>query len=94
MPEAVGTVVGDHYGLYGRSLQLDLDLVNDLGSDDIDKVEVMMTLEELFGCRFGATLDPNAVSTVGDLVSLVEAADYDGKLASVQVDDLPQSLSS
>ncbi|MGE5287129.1 MAG: acyl carrier protein [Micromonosporaceae bacterium] len=68
----VMTVIGDQFRLYGRVLPLTTDLFADLGSeDDIEKMEVLMTMEELFSLRF----DPNvskSVRTVGDVVSLVE----------------------
>jgi hypothetical protein len=68
----VMTVIGDQFRLYGRVLPLSTDLVAGLGSeDDIEKMEVLMTMEELFGLRF----DPNvskSIRTVGDVVSLVE----------------------
>lgn len=66
------TVIGDQFRLYGRVLPLTTDLYADLGSqDDMEKMEVLMTMEELFSLRF----DPNvskSVRTVGDVVSLVE----------------------
>lgn len=68
----VMTVIGDQFRLYGRVLPLTTDLYADLGSqDDMEKMEVLMTMEELFSLRF----DPNvskSVRTVGDVVSLVE----------------------
>jgi acyl carrier protein len=70
---AVVTVIGDHYGLYGRGLPLDTDLVADLGSDEVDKLEVLMTIEELFDVRFDQAARA-AVRTVGDVVELVRSA--------------------
>ena len=68
--DVVMTVVGDHYGLYGRILPADTDLVDDLGSDYVDLAEVVMTMEELFGVRFDP-VDSAAVRTLADVVSLV-----------------------
>jgi acyl carrier protein len=69
--EVVMTVVGDHYGLYGRILAPGTDLVSDLGSDDIDIAEVLMTMEELFSLRFDPP-ESASVRTVGNIVSIVE----------------------
>jgi acyl carrier protein len=77
--EAVLKVVGDHYGLYGRVLVDDLELEADLGSDRLDKLEVLMTMEELFDIYFSECV-PEAVVTVGDLIHAVE--DALGPLAS------------
>ncbi|HTP17299.1 MAG TPA: phosphopantetheine-binding protein [Streptosporangiaceae bacterium] len=65
------TVIGDQFRLYGRVLPPGTDLVADLGLDDVDKLEVLMTMEELFSLRF----DPGvsmSVRTVGDVVALVQ----------------------
>jgi acyl carrier protein len=68
----VMTVIGDQFRLYGRVLPLDTDLVTDLGSeDDIEKMEVLMTMEELFSLRFDLNAS-KSVRTVGDVVTLVE----------------------
>jgi acyl carrier protein len=71
--EAALTVIGDHYGVYGRLLRLDTDLYSDLNSDSITCAELLMTLEELFDVRF----DPCAadqVRTVADVIDLVDQA--------------------
>jgi acyl carrier protein len=71
--DAVLTVIGDHYGVYGQVLNETTDLVTDLGSDGIDKLEVLMMMEELFDVRFDRAAGPT-VRTVGDVMTLVEDA--------------------
>ena len=71
--EAVLKIVGDHYGLYGRVLRDQLALEDDLGSDRLDKLEILMTMEELFGVYFEESV-PESVVTIGDLVGAVEVA--------------------
>jgi acyl carrier protein len=73
IPEAVAATVGDYYGLYGRLLPLDTDLSRHLGSDDFDRLEVIMAVEELFDVRFGVS-DRAAIRTLRDLVTRVEEA--------------------
>lgn len=73
VPEAVAATVGDYYGLYGRFLPLDTDLGVDLGSDDFDRLEVIMTVEELFDVRFDAAAR-NSIRILRDLVARVEDA--------------------
>jgi acyl carrier protein len=70
--DAVVTIIGDHYGLYGRILPLDTDLMADLDSDEIDRLEVLMTMEEVFDVRFSRAAQAG-VRTVGDVLSLVES---------------------
>jgi hypothetical protein len=83
----VMTVIGDQFRLYGRVLPLSTDLAADLGSeDDLEKLEVLMTMEELFSLRF----DPNvrmSVRTVGDVVTLVEEG-----LALQEISRLPPEM--
>jgi acyl carrier protein len=71
VPAVVMTVIGDQFRLYGRVLPPETDLVNDLGAvDDLEVLEVLMTMEELFDIRF----DPDAtrsIRSVGDVVALV-----------------------
>ena len=45
--------------------------LQDLGSDAFDKLEVLMTMEELFSLYFQPT-DRVGITTVGDIVALVE----------------------
>jgi acyl carrier protein len=68
----VKTVIGDQFRLYGRVLPEETDLIADLGSvDDIEVLEVLMTMEELFNLRFDPEVT-NSIRTVGDVVTLVE----------------------
>jgi acyl carrier protein len=71
VPAVVMTVIGDQFRLYGRVLPPETDMVTDLGAvDDLEVLEVLMTMEELFDIRF----DPDAtrsIRTVGDVVALV-----------------------
>lgn len=71
VPAVVMTVIGDQFRLYGRVLPPETDLVTDLGAvDDLEVLEVLMTMEELFDIRF----DPDAtrsIRTVGDVVAIV-----------------------
>lgn len=74
VPAIVMTVIGDQFRLYGRVLPLTTDLVADLGSeDDIELLEVVMTMEELFQIRFPSDVG-SGIRTVGDVVMLVERA--------------------
>ena len=72
VPAVVKTVIGDQFRLYGRVLPEDTDLIADLGSvDDIELLEVLMTMEELFNLRFDPEVT-NSIRTVNDVIALVE----------------------
>src|SRR5947207_13155335 len=71
--EAVVTVIGDQYGLYGRSLDPNTDLKTTLGADDVDYLEIIMTLEELFSCRL-QPLPPDPPTRLGDIIALCQQA--------------------
>jgi acyl carrier protein len=71
--EAVAATVGDYYGLYGRFIPLDTDISVDLGSDDFDRLEVIMTVEELFDVRLDAGAR-DSIRLLRDLVARVEEA--------------------
>jgi acyl carrier protein len=73
VPEAIVTVIGDHYGLYGRVLPLDTDLSQDLGTDELDRLEVLITIEELFDIRLDRSAQAS-IRTIRDLVAMVELA--------------------
>jgi acyl carrier protein len=64
-------VIGDHYGVPARSLSRDTHLAGDLGADEIDSREVLMTLEELFEVYFDPNPGAIRVETVGDAIDLV-----------------------
>ncbi|WP_165956069.1 acyl carrier protein [Streptomyces hainanensis] len=48
-------------------------IVEDLGADDLDRVEIIMRLEEEFGIQI-STEDPDEFPTVGDLVAHIRKA--------------------
>lgn len=68
----VRTVAG-HLGIRPSDLQLDSHLRDQLGADLLDRIELVVTVEE----EFGITLDSQslmAVETVRDVITLVEQA--------------------
>ena len=49
----------------------DKDFINDLGTDSLDMVEIVMGIEEKFGLRI-ADSEIDGIRTVGDLTKKVE----------------------
>jgi len=72
LEDAVVTVIGDHYGLYGRLLDPETRFA-DLRSDEVDYLEVVMTLEELLGCTL-LPLPLNRPQTVGAIIEYCRSA--------------------
>lgn len=63
------SLVADHFGLYGRLLTFDTDLRRDLEADDIDRREVLLTIEELFQIRF----QENEMRDLSRFAEIIEA---------------------
>lgn len=69
--EEVINVLSERLDIDKSKIQLKSNIVDDLGADSLDCVEVIMTLEEIFGI---AITDQEAedIKTVEDLVNKVE----------------------
>lgn len=69
--ERVLNVVSEQLGFNKEDLKMETSFVNDLGSDSLDLVELVMELEE----EFGITIPEEAtedVQTIGDVVEHIE----------------------
>ena len=69
--EQVIEIVADKLGFDVISIKEDLDIVNDLGADSLDIVELAMGIEEEFKIKVPDEEIPD-IKTVGDLVKKVE----------------------
>lgn len=49
--EEILRIVGDHLGVPRLTLSLDDYIMDDLGADSLDRLELIMTIEEAFGIR-------------------------------------------
>ena len=64
-------VVGEHLNYDKNKIQMKSDIVNDLGADSLDCVEVVMALEEKYGISI-TDEDAANVRTIEQLVKLVK----------------------
>lgn len=72
MLEKIRLILIDHLGLQdGQSLAPHIKLLEDLGADSLDKVELAMELEDQFDIDIGDK-ETEELITVGDLIRLVE----------------------
>ena len=69
--ETVLRIVGDHLGIPGPTLSLDSHIMHDLGADSLDRLELIMTIEELFGIKI-AEKDIAGIERIGDIVAAIK----------------------
>ena len=70
----VQTIVGNQLGVEERSLVPEANLLDDLGADSLDVVELVMALEEEFGIEV-ADDDVENIRTIGDIVAYLGKRD-------------------
>ncbi len=68
--EMVFEVIGDHFGLPAPSLSLNTRIMPDCGADWFDQMELIMTVEELFGIKIPEE-SRSKVETIGDIVNSI-----------------------
>jgi len=66
----VNTIIGERLGVDGASLVPEANLLDDLGADSLDVVELVMALEEEFGIEVPDE-DVEGIRTIGDIVQYV-----------------------
>ncbi|MEE8314483.1 MAG: acyl carrier protein [Myxococcota bacterium] len=70
--ERVNTLVTDQLGVDRKSLTPEANLLDDLGADSLDVVELVMALEEEFGIEVPDD-DVENIRTISDIVQYIEA---------------------
>ena len=66
----VNSIIGDQLGVEDGSLVPEANLLDDLGADSLDVVELVMALEEEFGIEVPDE-DVENIRTIGDIVRYV-----------------------
>ena len=72
MLEKIKKVLADQLGVDESKITPNSKIVEDLGADSLDVVELLMNLEEEYGISVSED-EATKISTVGDFVSLVES---------------------
>ncbi len=67
----VKKIIAEHLGLVEDSLKDDAHILDDLGADSLDTVELVMALEEEFGIDIPDE-KMDAVGTVGQAIAIVQ----------------------
>ena len=71
MFEEIKKILAEQLGISESKITMDSEIVNDLGADSLDVVELLMTLED----NTGKTIPEDKVTdlkTVGDVVNVLE----------------------
>ena len=71
MKEKIKNLIADQLCISPDDIADDADIVNDLGADSLDIVEMLMTLEEEFGISIPDE-DAMNLKKVGDIVEFIE----------------------
>ena len=71
MFEKIAKVLADQLGIDKSKITLESKIVEDLGADSLDVVELLMSLEEEDGITVSDD-EAGAIRTVGDIVALLE----------------------
>ncbi len=69
--EKVAEIIAKELDKDVASITMETRLVEDLGADSLDAVEIMFSLEEEYGMEIDDT-SAQAIKTVGDLVKYIE----------------------
>ncbi len=67
----VVSIIGEQLGIPVTNITRESDVVNDLGADSIDVVQLLMALEDDFGVTVTED-DADRFKTVGDIVDLID----------------------
>lgn len=70
--EKVQTILADQFEVSADSISADTNIVDDLGADSLDVVELIMSVEDEFGLQISDD-DATELTTVGKIVEYIEA---------------------
>jgi acyl carrier protein len=66
-------IIAEHLGVEERQIAPEATLAEDLGADSLDAVEIIMAVEEEFGCEIPDE-ETEKMVTVQDVINLTERA--------------------
>lgn len=70
--EKVCSIIAEQLGIKTEAVSKESDVINDLGADSIDIVQLLMAMENEFGVTVSED-DADNLKTVGDIVSLIDS---------------------
>jgi len=72
LSERIFAIVGEQLGVEKETLVPEANLLDDLGADSLDVVELVMAIEEEFGIEVPDS-DAENIRTLGDIMTYIEA---------------------
>lgn len=72
LSERIFAIVGEQLGVEKEALVPEANLLDDLGADSLDVVELVMAIEEEFGIEVPDS-DAENIRTLGDIMTYIEA---------------------
>lgn len=69
----VKKIVVDHLGIDAEKVTTEASLIDDLGADSLDTVELVMAFEEEFGIEIPEA-EADEMATVGEIIAYVKKA--------------------
>ena len=72
LSERIYAIVGEQLGVEKEALVPEANLLDDLGADSLDVVELVMAIEEEFGIEVPDS-DAENIRTLGDIMTYIEA---------------------
>ena len=71
--DKLAALIAEQFGVDVDSITVETTFEDDLGADSVDIVELSMALEEEFGIEELGEAEATSITTVGDLVRLIQS---------------------
>lgn len=72
MFEKVKAIIAEQLNIDAEKITMESSIIEDLGADSLDVVELVMALEENFGVEIPDD-DAEKINTIGDIVNYIES---------------------
>ncbi len=71
LTEEISAIIEERLGVAASEITPEKNLINDLGADSLDSVELIMSIEQKFGITIPEETAEN-IKTVGDIINYVK----------------------
>lgn len=71
LTEEISAIIEERLGVAASEITPEKNLINDLGADSLDSVELIMSIEQKFGITIPEDAAEN-IKTVGDIINYVK----------------------
>ena len=75
--ETLSAIIADQFGVDADTITMDTSFEEDLSADSLDIVDLSMSIEEAFGLEEMGEEDLSKITTVGDLVDVIQMENED-----------------